>query len=202
MHPSTAPRRIHFIGMSGRATAGLAVALQALGWRVTGSDVNAYGVGKALLDAAGLSCRSGFDPSHIPGDAELVLAGGAMPADNPELLAARAAGLPCLTFPELLAMICPPGVFHLQVAGTNGKTSTTALLLQLLHAAGRQPGFLIGGDHAALGRTLRLPGIDGADPLAVWDGRRKPLRPLVATPQIQPAARRRVGAHQPGAGPP
>ncbi len=168
-NPTSEARHIHFIGMSGRATAGLAVALKQQGWRVTGSDVRAYGVGKQLLDDAGLRCEDGFDPAHLPADAELVLVGSAMTADNPELTAAREAGLPCLTFPELLARITPAAVFNVQVAGTNGKTSTTAMLLQLLHAADRRPGFLIGGVHPALGQTLRLPAVDGADPLAVWE---------------------------------
>lgn len=160
---------IHFIGMSGRATAGLAVALHRLGWKVTGSDLRAYGVGKALLDGAGIACNDGYEAGNLPDQADLVLSGGSLTLDNPELLAAGESGIPCLTFPEFLAAWTPSQVFNLQILGTNGKTTTTALILQLLHAAGRDPGFLIGGLHAPLGDTLRLPAINGREPLMIWE---------------------------------
>jgi UDP-N-acetylmuramate: L-alanyl-gamma-D-glutamyl-meso-diaminopimelate ligase len=159
------PGRIHVIGAGGLAIGGLALALAERGWSVTASDQNIYGPAVEEFAAAGITVNLPCREENLPGKVDVVLAGGTHLPDNPELRAARARGLPVLTFPEFLGAWFPAACFSVLVAGTNGKTSTSAMLVRLLHANGIRPSYLIGG------RDKSLPGTVGLenDQLAVLE---------------------------------
>jgi UDP-N-acetylmuramate--alanine ligase len=101
------------------------------------------------LAAAGARVQAGHDPAWVEG-ADVVLVSTAIPPTDPEVAAARAAGIPVLRRAEALAAIC--GVRRtLAVAGTHGKTTTTAMLALALREAGASPSFIVGGDIGGLG---------------------------------------------------
>jgi UDP-N-acetylmuramate: L-alanyl-gamma-D-glutamyl-meso-diaminopimelate ligase len=155
--PFTSPRNIHMIGLAGVAMSGIATALRRTGWRVTGSDNRVYGRGAEVLHEAGLTCLSPCAAENLPADTDLVLVGATHGIDNPELVEARARGLPVATFPEFLSQWFGADARVLLVAGTNGKTSTTAMLIHALHQAGERPSYLLGG---------QLPGLEDSVSLA------------------------------------
>ncbi len=134
--------RVHLVGAGGAGMSALATVLLERGRAVSGSDVRA---GRALeaLQALGAQVHVGHDAAHVEG-AAVVVASTAVPAHNPEVAAARAQGLPLLTRAELLAALLED---HraLLVAGSHGKTTTTAMLTVMLQAAGLDPSFAIGG---------------------------------------------------------
>ena len=137
------PRRCHVVGVGGPGMAPIAVLLAGSGHSVTGSDVRDSGV-VATLRARGIQVSIGHDSSHVVG-ADVVLHSTAVPADNVELLAARAAGIPVRHRSGILASLVAQHA-TVGVAGTHGKTTTTALLTTMLAAAGTAPWAIVGGE--------------------------------------------------------
>ncbi len=147
----TAPfagRRLHFIGIGGAGMSGLALVAHELGATVTGSD-QAESSYCERLRAAGIEPVIGHDSANVPGGAEIVVS-TAIPEDNPELAAARAAGARVLQRGDLLGELS-----HMKrtiaVAGTHGKTTTASMIALALVETGREPAFLIGGELQAGG---------------------------------------------------
>jgi len=128
---------------------GLATILRQLGFTVCGTDPRAK---EALeeLTAQGIDVHSLQDGSRIPPDTQLVVASAALPADHPELTTARARGIPVVKYARMLAALMA-GRDGVAVAGTHGKTTTTAMIVSALRAAGVEAGFLLGGRVPALG---------------------------------------------------
>jgi len=147
---------IHFIGIGGLAMAGLALELRRLGYRITGSDEFIYGYAKTMLEEADFTASIPCAAENLPGHADLVIVGTTHLWDNLEFKAARDRGWPCLTFPEFFAKWFPPSCHCVLIAGTNGKTTTTAMLVHLLDEAGLNFSWLIGGIHGHPPRTLHL----------------------------------------------
>ncbi len=135
-------RRVHLVGIGGAGLSAIARVLLERGERVTGSDLALSPYAEALVQA-GVAVALGHDAAHVAG-ADLVIASSAVPEDNPELLAAREAGVPVLKRPAFLGELVE-GYQTLAVAGTHGKTTTTAMLTWILHQAGRNPSFIVGG---------------------------------------------------------
>ncbi len=126
----------------------IAEVLAAMGHDVTGSD-QAASPAVAHLRALGVDVAVGHGAEHVAG-AEVVAISTAIPAANPEVVAAHAAGVPVLRRAEALAAIC--GVRRtVAVSGTHGKTTTTAMLALALRAAGLEPSFIVGGEVRGLG---------------------------------------------------
>ncbi len=148
-----AVQHLHFIGVGGSGMSPLAEIFQRLGYRVSGSDLAASAVTERLA-ALGVQVQLGHDAAHIAG-AQAVVASTAVKADNPEVLAARAAGVPVVPRAVLLAdlMRRKDGI---AIAGTHGKTTTTSLVASVLVEAGADPSFVIGGELKALGSNGRL----------------------------------------------
>jgi UDP-N-acetylmuramate--alanine ligase len=138
-----------------------AIALVALrhGVAVTGCDLQPGGASDALR--MGATVTEGHDPDHIQGIRALVYS-TAVPADHPELKAARRAGIPVLTRAEALAQIVAGGTV-VGVAGTHGKTTTTAMVTAALVGAGKDPTGIVGGRVALWEGNVRF----GGDPLFV-----------------------------------
>lgn len=140
---------IHFMGIGGAGMAPIAELVRRSGGQLTGCDSQPGSAARALADV-GVRVMAGHDPAHVDGCGALIVT-AAVPADHPEILAARAAGIPVLKRAEALGAFVNHG-YVVGVAGTHGKTSTTALTTAALEAAGLNPTGFVGG---------RVPGWDG-----------------------------------------
>jgi len=135
--------RVHFIGIGGAGMSGIARVLLARGTEVSGSDAK-DSVALASLRALGADVHVGHDPAQVQG-ADVVVVSTAIRETNPELAAARAAGIPVQRRAEALAELLT-GHRAVAVAGTHGKTSTTSMLTVAAQHCGVDPSFAIGGD--------------------------------------------------------
>lgn len=152
---------MHFIGIGGAGMSGLALICRELGAEVSGSD-RAHSTYIERLRAAGLEPAIGHDVGHLPEEVEEVIVSTAIAPENPELALARARGLRVTHRGELLARLCAKKRL-IAVAGTHGKTTTTAMLAWALRGLGADPAFFVGGEVPGLG-----PG--GATANAGWGG--------------------------------
>jgi UDP-N-acetylmuramate: L-alanyl-gamma-D-glutamyl-meso-diaminopimelate ligase len=123
----------------------LAVMLKAAGHQVTGSDQAAFPPMSDVLARSGIEILSGFSADHLDPAPDLVVVGNAVPSSNPEAVAAEAARLPKMSFPEAVSRFFLADRKSLVVSGTHGKTTTTGMLARALQVAGLDPGFLVGG---------------------------------------------------------
>ncbi len=135
-------RRIHLVGIGGAGLSAIARVLHERGESVSGSDLKPSVFSDALLEA-GIQVTYGHRAENIAG-AELVLVSSAIPADNPEIQAARQASVPVVRRSEFLGDLTS-GMKTIAIAGTHGKTTTTALIAWVLNHAGLSPGFVVGG---------------------------------------------------------
>ncbi len=134
---------IHFIGICGTAMAPVAKMFKDLGWRVTGSDKGIYPPVSDYLKQNKIDYYVGFHPERI-GNPDKVVVGNYISMSNPEFSAIRERGVPYQSYPEALReyVIKPHSIV---VAGSFGKTTTTALLTWIWECAGRRPSFMVGG---------------------------------------------------------
>jgi UDP-N-acetylmuramate--alanine ligase len=137
------PRRVHLVGIGGIHMSAIAQILLARGHRVSGSDLKLSPLTERL-QAQGVTVYEGHDAGQVR-DAEMVVYTAAAQEDNPELAEARRRGLPVLVRAEMIARLLE-GRRAVAVAGSHGKTSTTALIALMLRDAGRDPTFLLGGE--------------------------------------------------------
>ncbi|HNU10221.1 MAG TPA: UDP-N-acetylmuramate--L-alanine ligase [Rubrivivax sp.] len=146
-------RHIHFTGIGGAGMSGIAEMLHAQGYTVSGSDLVASAA-TARLQNRGLRVAIGHDAANIAGAQALVVSTAVAP-DNPELVAARALGLPIVHRAQMLAELMrrQQGI---AIAGTHGKTTTSSLVTEVLSAAGIDPSFVIGGTLARTGTNSHL----------------------------------------------
>ncbi|KAB2965792.1 MAG: hypothetical protein F9K18_06265 [Thermoanaerobaculia bacterium] len=136
----------------------LACLLAADGHRVRGSDAPLYPPMSTLLARAGIAPLEGYDPAHLSPRPDLVVVGNAVRRDNPEAVETERLGLPRLSMPEALARFFLADREPLVVAGTHGKTTTSALAAWVWASCGRDPGYLIGGVPLDLGESFRRGG--------------------------------------------
>jgi UDP-N-acetylmuramate--alanine ligase len=138
-----AGRSLHFIGIGGAGMSGLALVAAELGARVSGSD-QTDSPALERLRAAGAEVAAGHDAANLPAGAEVVVS-TAIPEDNVELAAARAAGATVLHRAQLLGELSRMKR-TIAVTGAHGKTTTASMAAHALRGAGRDPAFLIGGE--------------------------------------------------------
>jgi UDP-N-acetylmuramate--alanine ligase len=141
-------RRLHFIGIGGAGMSGLALVCARLGAAVTGSD-RADSSYMERLRKAGLEPIVGHDAANLPGGAEVVVS-TAIGDDNPELSLARERGVEPIHRGALLAELCAEKRL-VAIAGTHGKTTTTAMTAWALRELGADPAFFVGGEVPGLG---------------------------------------------------
>ncbi|MEL7210108.1 MAG: Mur ligase domain-containing protein, partial [Actinomycetota bacterium] len=144
------PRHVHILGIGGAGMSAIAEVLLGSGHRVSGSDLG-RSAAVERLEAAGATIAIGHHDTNIADDVELVTHSTAVPADNPELVEARRRHLPVLRRAEILTAITRAWR-TVSVAGTHGKTTTSAMLTTALQGAGLDPAFIVGGDLRDLGR--------------------------------------------------
>ncbi len=151
-------RRLHFIAIGGAGMSGLALVAKELGAEVSGSD-RAESSYTERLRAAGIEPKLGHDADQVPPDADVVVS-TAVPEDNPELSRARERGQTVIHRGELLAELSSQRRL-LAIAGTHGKTTTTAMCIWALREIGADTAFFLGGE---------LPGAgpDGEPANAAW----------------------------------
>jgi UDP-N-acetylmuramate: L-alanyl-gamma-D-glutamyl-meso-diaminopimelate ligase len=152
----TPPAVVHLIGVCGTGMGSLAGLLAAAGFSVTGSDARPYPPMSTQLAAAGIRVIEGYRPENLDHRPDLVVVGNVCRVDHPEAAAAGERGLCCASMPRALHDLFLRDREPLVVAGTHGKTTTTALLAYLLHTAGLDPSVLVGGVTADFGAGFRL----------------------------------------------
>lgn len=151
-------KKIHLIAICGVGMTALAGLLKAAGYEVGGSDAEIFPPMSVLLERMGISCKLGYDPHNIEPDVDLIIIGNAVRKDHPEVIATLARGIPSLSMPAALSAFFLEGRKSVVVAGTHGKTTTTALLSWLLTVAGLDPGMMVGGWAKNFDASYRLGG--------------------------------------------
>jgi UDP-N-acetylmuramate: L-alanyl-gamma-D-glutamyl-meso-diaminopimelate ligase len=136
---------IHILGICGTFMGSLAVIARELGHKVTGSDQGVYPPMSTQLEAQGIALTEGYRPENLEPKPDLVLIGNAMSRGNPEVEAVLNRRIDYMSGPEWLAREVLRHRWVMAVAGTHGKTTTTAMLLWILDQAGFDAGYLVGG---------------------------------------------------------
>jgi len=142
---------VHFIGICGTAMATLAAMLKRKGLAVRGSDNNVYPPMSTFLDREGIPILTGYDAAHITSDLDLVVVGNAISRGNPEVEEVLDRKIRYCSMPEAVREQFLWGARSIVLAGTHGKTTTTALAGWLLVHGGLDPSVLVGGIAANLG---------------------------------------------------
>ena len=150
------PKHIHLIGICGTAMASLAGMLQERGFRVTGSDAAAYPPMSTFLESLGIPVAQPFAEANLNPRPDLVVVGNALSRGNVELERLLDDRIPFCSLPQILHDEFLIGKNVLVVAGTHGKTTTTAMLAWIFETAGLQPSFLVGGIAENFSRSFGL----------------------------------------------
>jgi UDP-N-acetylmuramate: L-alanyl-gamma-D-glutamyl-meso-diaminopimelate ligase len=152
---------LHILGICGTFMGGLAALAREAGHRVTGCDANVYPPMSDQLRALGIELIEAYGADQLALKPDVFVIGNVVSRGNPLVEAVLDAGVPYVSGPQWLADQVLPGRHVLAVAGTHGKTSTTAMLSWILECAGLQPGFLVGGVPMNFGVSARLGRTDG-----------------------------------------
>ncbi len=147
---------IHILGICGTFMGGIALIARAAGHKVTGCDANVYPPMSTQLQSEGIELVEGYGADQIALEADLWVVGNAVARGNPLLEAILDRGLPYVSGPQWLAENILQGKWVLAVAGTHGKTTTSAMLAWILEDAGLQPGYLIGGVPQNFGKSANF----------------------------------------------
>ena len=155
--------RIHLIGIGGIGMSGIAEVLLNLGYRVSGSDLRESEITRRLIELGGEICY-GHAAENLQ-EVDVVVTSTAVKSDNPEVLEAHRLLVPVIPRAEMLAELMRMK-YGIAVAGTHGKTTTSALLVSALEASGEGPGFMVGGMLNAFESGFRV----GRPPWFVLEG--------------------------------
>jgi len=147
---------LHILGICGTFMGGLAAIARAAGHTVTGCDANVYPPMSDQLRALGIELIEGWDASQIDRNPDMFVVGNVVTRGNPLMEAILDRNLPYTSGPQWLADNVLHDKWVLAVAGTHGKTTTSAMLAWILDDAKMRPGFLIGGIPQNFGISARL----------------------------------------------
>ncbi len=136
------PERLHFLGITGHAMRGVALAARELGYEVTGSDPGAGPPGTEWLDEQGVTWYDTADPGHLKGVDRVIISGHTR-TDDPEVREAQRQGIPITSFAQFVGELTKDAR-TIVVSGTHGKTTITSLITWIFEVAGRNPDYLIG----------------------------------------------------------
>ncbi|MBI2013249.1 MAG: UDP-N-acetylmuramate--L-alanine ligase [Candidatus Colwellbacteria bacterium] len=139
---------VYVVGIKGAGVAGLAQFLKGRGYKISGSDTKEKFFTDALLKKAHIPYREGFSTKNIPHKIDWVLASNAYiskDSENPEIKALRRRKIPIFSYPEVLSYFFNKS-YGIAIAGTHGKTTTSAAIAHILKTAGMRPSALIGGE--------------------------------------------------------
>ncbi|OSZ79446.1 peptidoglycan synthetase [Chitinophagaceae bacterium IBVUCB1] len=173
-------KNIHFIAIGGAVMHQLALALLRQGHTVTGSDDEINDPAKGNLAAAGiLPAAYGWHPEKITKELDAIVLGMHAKADNPELLAAQALGIPIYSFPEYVYEVSK-NKKRVVVAGSHGKTTITSMVMHILRKQGIDFDYLVGAKVAGFEQSVRLSDA----PVIVLEGDEYPASVIEKRPKI------------------
>jgi UDP-N-acetylmuramate: L-alanyl-gamma-D-glutamyl-meso-diaminopimelate ligase len=138
-------KTIHLVAVCGTGMGALAGMLKKAGYTVTGSDKNVYPPMSTFLAEKGIPVFDGFSAKNLDPPPDLAVIGNAVRRENPEAVAVMEQGLPFCSFPQALQRFFCMDKAPLLVAGTHGKTTTSALLAWIVATVGLDPTFMVGG---------------------------------------------------------
>jgi UDP-N-acetylmuramate: L-alanyl-gamma-D-glutamyl-meso-diaminopimelate ligase len=147
---------VHILGIGGTFMGGLANIAKAAGFRVTGADLNVYPPMSTQLEALGIEFVQGYGAQQLGSRPDIVVVGNALSRGTPVVETMLDSGIAYTSGPQWLAEQVLREKHVIAVAGTHGKTTTTAMLTWILEEAGLAPGFLIGGVPGNFDSTARL----------------------------------------------
>ncbi len=136
---------IHILGICGTFMGSVAVLAKELGHTVSGSDANVYPPMSTQLEAQGIHLMDGYKASHLKNNYDVIVVGNTVSRGNPAVEYMLDARIPYQSGPQWLSQNLLGARHVLAVSGTHGKTTTSSMLAWILEAAGKKPGFLIGG---------------------------------------------------------
>lgn len=176
-------KKAHFIGIAGKGMSAVALLLREDGWEISGSDEGFYPPVSTYLERAGIHFAHGYKSENIPEDADVIIIGKnakLVPESNEEVAAAFASGKPVKSFAEVLEELTA-GRETIVVAGSYGKSTSTALLAWCLAHAGKDPSYFIGevtlGFEAYAHQGQGVFVLEGDEyPSANWDASSKFLK--------------------------
>jgi UDP-N-acetylmuramate--alanine ligase len=151
------PRRLHVTNIGGAGMSAVATLLAEMGHTVSGHDPSSDSPFLGPLSALGIEVARGPAPAALPDGVEAVVVSTATPADHPQVADARRRGVPVWHRSGALAAMTAQRQ-TVAVAGTHGKTTSSALLATILDGSGRQPGWVVGAGVPGLGRSARWGG--------------------------------------------
>lgn len=143
---------VHFVGIGGIGMSGIARVLLEEGYRVSGSDLKVSPLTEALVGLGG-TVYEGHEAKNIAG-ADLVVVSSAVPPHNPEVVAARESGIPIFSRAQILRQLME-GRYCVAVAGTHGKTTTSAMIALVLERSDLDPTIIVGGVIPELGSNAK-----------------------------------------------
>jgi len=148
--------RVHFISIGGAAMHNIALEMHSIGYEVTGSDDEIYEPSLSRLKAAGIAPEQmGWYPEKLHAKPDFVILGMHARADNPELEEAQRLGIPVYSYPEFIYNHAKDKI-RVVVAGSHGKTTTTAMIIHALRKNGMQSDYLVGAQLEGFDRMVKL----------------------------------------------
>ena len=159
-------KTIHMIAACGTGMGALACMLQDMGFEVTGSDQNVYPPMSDFLQQKGIRLFKGYHAENLAHQPDLVVIGNAISRGNPEAEAVLEGEIPYCSMPQALNHFAAHGKKKIIVTGTHGKTTTSSLIAHILHDAGLDPTFMIGGILKGFDSNYRV----GTGPHVVIEG--------------------------------
>ncbi len=163
IHSAGLTMHIHILGICGTFMGGLAVLAKEAGHKVTGCDANVYPPMSTQLEAQGIELIQGFSAEQTQLKPDLYVVGNVVSRGNPLIEEILNRSLPYVSGPQWIGEHILHDKWVLAVAGTHGKTTTSAMLAWILEDAGYSPGFLIGGVPMNFGISARLSGDKPSD---------------------------------------
>jgi UDP-N-acetylmuramate: L-alanyl-gamma-D-glutamyl-meso-diaminopimelate ligase len=148
---------IHMMGICGTAMGGLAGLLKGMGYKVTGSDQNVYPPMSTQLESLGIKIKEGYKRENLEPKPDFVIVGNVMSRTHEEVKALLETDIPYTSLPDALGKFVIEDRKSIVVAGTHGKTTTTALMSWVAEQCGKNPGFLIGGKPQNFETSFKLP---------------------------------------------
>jgi UDP-N-acetylmuramate: L-alanyl-gamma-D-glutamyl-meso-diaminopimelate ligase len=174
-------KKIHFIAIGGAVMHNLAIALHKKGYFVTGSDDEIFEPSRTRLSSYGLLPSSaGWDPERITDKTDSIILGMHAKADNPELLRARELGIKIMSFPEYLYEQTK-NKKRIVVAGSHGKTTTTAMIMHVLKSSGISFDYMVG---SSIDGFETMVGLSEDSEIAVFEGDEYLTSPLDRRPKF------------------
>lgn len=149
-------QKIHIIGICGTAMGSLAAMLKQRGFDVRGSDAMAYPPMSDWLEDRGIGIMLGYKEENLDWEPDLVIVGNVSRSSYADAVATRERGIPYLSLPEALRHFFMQDRRSLVLTGTHGKTTTTSMLAWVMHHAGRDPSFMVGGITGNFGSNFAL----------------------------------------------